>query len=107
TYLTPFLRKGKKKAFTKKFTNYFKDNEKRMQYKSEQAANRPVGSGHVESAIRRIVNMRIKAPGSFWEPARAEAILFLRSKLLYGQWQNLMHYHFAAKNTETPALNHA
>jgi hypothetical protein len=29
----------------------------------------PVGSGQVESAVRRVVNLRFKAPGSFWKEA--------------------------------------
>lgn len=53
---------------------------------SVRAAKRPTGSGAVESAIRRILNLRIKAPGSFWTPEAAETMIFLRSKLLYHRW---------------------
>ena len=44
------------------------------------------GSGCVEGAIRRVINLRLKAPGTFWTPAMAECFLFLRSQLLSGRW---------------------
>ena len=38
------------------------------------------------SAIRRVVNLRLKAPGTFWLKEMAECFLFLRSQLLSGRW---------------------
>lgn len=70
----------------KKWTNYFKTNEKRMQYQHFKQVNVPCGSGCVESAIRRVINLRIKAPGSFWLKEMAECFLFLRSQLISGRW---------------------
>ncbi len=70
----------------KKWQNYFERNSQRMQYQRFKQAHIPCGSGCVESAIRRVINLRLKAPGSFWTKPMAECFLFLRSQLLSGRW---------------------
>lgn len=60
-----------------------------MQYATNSEKNLPIGSGVVESAIRRVINMRVKAPGSFWKLDFAETVIYLRAQLLYGRWENL------------------
>ena len=57
-----------------------------MQYKAFKAACIPCGSGCVESAIRRVINLRLKSTGTFWKCDMAEYFLFLRSQLLSGRW---------------------
>jgi hypothetical protein len=74
----------------KKFTNYFAANRKRMQYAQFKAKGLPCGSGHVESAIRRVINLRLKAPGTFWLKEMAECFLFLRSQVISGRWKTFM-----------------
>ena len=46
----------------------------------------PLGSGAVESAIRRVINLRLKSNGMFWSPENAESILHLRCQILSTQW---------------------
>lgn len=75
----------------KKWSSYFSENKSRMQYQSFQNAFIPCGSGCVESAIRRVINLRLKAPGTFWTPQMAEVFLFLRSQLLSGRWTIMLH----------------
>ncbi len=70
----------------KKWESYFDKHRKRMQYASFEQQGIPCGSGCVESAIRRVINMRLKSPGIFWIKERAEYFLFLRSQLLSGRW---------------------
>lgn len=77
-------------AAMKKWEEYFLRNAQRMQYRRFQAAHLPCGSGHVESAIRRVINLRLKAPGTFWRQDMAEYFLFLRSQLLSGRWKIFM-----------------
>ena len=77
----------KKEQALKKWQAYFERNEKRIQYETFKAKHIPCGSGHVESAIRRVINMRLKAAGSFWTPEMAECFLFLRSQLVSGRWK--------------------
>ena len=57
-----------------------------MAYAKLKAMKMPIGSGAVESAIRRVINLRLKAPGTFWTRDMAEYFLFLRSQLLSGRW---------------------
>lgn len=60
-----------------------------MAYAQLMALNLPIGSGAVESAIRRVVNLRLKGPGIFWCKANAEAILRLRAYYKAGRWNIL------------------
>jgi hypothetical protein len=80
---------GCKRAVAKKAREYFLDNAPRLQYAHFQAQAIPRGSGIVESAIRRVINLRVKSTGSFWLRAKAETMIFLRAKLLYGRWHHL------------------
>jgi hypothetical protein len=73
----------------KKLKSYFISNESRMQYAKNRAKKYPIGSGVIESAIRRVINMRVKSPGSFWKLGCAETVIYLRAQLLYGRWKNL------------------
>lgn len=73
----------------KKLKSYFLSNESRMQYATNRAKKHPIGSGVIESAIRRVINMRVKSPGSFWKLSCAEDVIYLRAQLLYGRWENL------------------
>lgn len=75
------------KGAAKKFKTYFFDNQKRMKYAQFRHKRMPIGSGFIESAIRRVVNLRLKSTGSFWLLENAEALLFLRATFLYGRWE--------------------
>jgi hypothetical protein len=60
------LKGPKKKQGLKKWQSYFAPNEKRMCYETFKEKHIPQGSGCVESAIRRVINLRLKSAGSFW-----------------------------------------
>lgn len=75
------------KAALKKLDNYFGDHSK-FQYKVFQDSGLPTGSGSIESAIRRVVNLRVKGAGMFWKKKNAENIIFLRSLVLTGKLRN-------------------
>jgi len=49
----------------------------------------PLGSGAVESAIRRVVNLRLKGPCIFWHRENANKMLMLRSFYKAGRWNIL------------------
>ncbi|MEW5826718.1 MAG: hypothetical protein AB1778_07785 [Candidatus Bipolaricaulota bacterium] len=57
-----------------------------MRYHYLKQRGLPIGSGAVESAIRRIVNLRLKNPGTFWRPDNAERMLYLRCRAKAGRW---------------------
>jgi hypothetical protein len=80
----------KRKAALKKFKNYFADNSHRMQYSTFRNLGLPTGSGCVESAVRRVINLRLKSPGILWKAQTAEIMLFLRSTSLCGRWKNML-----------------
>jgi hypothetical protein len=80
---------GTTSKIMRKLKSYFVANKNRMRYAASRAMNCPIGSGVIESAIRRVVNMRVKAPGSFWKLGFAETVIHLRAQLLYGRWENL------------------
>lgn len=75
----------------RKWHSFFQPNQSRMNYAHFQSLHIPRGSGSVESAIRRVINLRLKAPGSFWSFDMAEIFLFLRSQLLSGRWLIFIH----------------
>jgi DNA polymerase-3 subunit epsilon len=65
---------------------YFQTHEVRMQYDKFRAEGLPIGSGVIESGVRRIVNLRLKGSSIFWLPENAEAILYLRCQVKSGRW---------------------
>lgn len=69
--------------------DYFVKNRTRMAYARLRALKMPIGSGSVESAIRRVVNLRLKGPCLFWCKENAEAILLLRCYWKAGRWNLL------------------
>jgi hypothetical protein len=68
---------------------YVVKNRSRMVYAKLSAMKLPIGSGAMESTVRRMVNLRLKGPRIFWCRARAEAILLLRSYYTAGRWNML------------------
>lgn len=50
----------------------------------------PLGSGAIESAIRRVVNLRLKGNGLLWYEDNAEAMLVLRAAALTDRWQETL-----------------
>eukprot|EP00825_Cyclidium_porcatum_P040375 TRINITY_DN5094_c0_g1_i3.p1 TRINITY_DN5094_c0_g1~~TRINITY_DN5094_c0_g1_i3.p1 ORF type:complete len:254 (-),score=4.99 TRINITY_DN5094_c0_g1_i3:207-968(-) len=70
---------------------YFMKNERRMVYSKFRENKLLCGSGIVESAIRRIINLRFKCPSSFWDEKNLEGLIYLRAILLSKRW-NIMIY---------------
>jgi len=60
----------------------------RRLYKKIREMGLPTGSGTVESAIRRIINLRVKGTSIFWKRKNAEKMIFLRSLVLTGKIRN-------------------
>jgi len=69
--------------------NYFHHNAARMNYFQMQLEQLPLGSGAMESAIRRVVNLRLKGAGIFWHEDSANALLMLRSYYKAGRTQDI------------------
>lgn len=74
----------------KKSLAYFEKHLTHMTYMDFDEMNLPVGSGQVESAVRRVVNLRFKAPGSFWKEDNVEQLMHLRAYFKAGRWDELI-----------------
>lgn len=66
--------------------NYFTNHRERMCYADYEASNLLCGSGLVESAIRRVINLRYKNTSTFWDKATVEKLYFLRGAVLSKRW---------------------
>jgi len=65
---------------------YFEKHIVHMQYTTFREQKLLCGSGAVESAIRRIINLRFKNVSSFWLEEHLEPLCFLRATFLSGRW---------------------
>jgi hypothetical protein len=60
-----------------------------MDYARIAALKLPIGSGAIESTIRRVVNLRLKGASIYWHKTSAEAVLLLRSYYKAERWKHL------------------
>ena len=65
---------------------YVETHAHRMRYVTLEMRQLPIGSGQVESAVRRVVNLRFKAPGSFWTETTVSGLMHLRAAFKTGRW---------------------
>jgi len=61
-----------------------------LDYDEMRRRGLPIGSGAIESAIRRVVNQRLKGNGLMWGVGNAEGMLLLRAAALTGRWDEEM-----------------
>jgi len=71
----------------------------RLNYSKARWAKMPIGSGSMESAVRRVINLRLKGPGIFWHEEHAEQMLMLRAYYKSKHWQVLTNKAFATTLT--------
>jgi len=77
---------GRNAKDLRKKLDYFKERRARMDYAAFLLRGTPIGSGAVESAVRRVVNLRFKGNGIYWDEDNVEGMLHLRSQVLAGRW---------------------
>lgn len=58
----------------------------RLKYPHFRSLGVPIGSGAIESSIRRVINLRLKGNGIFWREANAEAMLQIRAQVITDRW---------------------
>jgi hypothetical protein len=61
----------------------------RLAYAKFRRRKLPVGSGAIESAIRRVINLRMKGNSIFWKEENAEGMLVLRGLVLSRRWPEI------------------
>ena len=59
----------------------------RMDYARYRRRGLPSGSGAIESAVRRVINLRLKGAGISWLEDNAEAMLVIRANVLCKRWE--------------------
>jgi len=79
---------------------YLDKHEAHLRYDWFGYRGRPVGSGAIESAIRRVINLRLKGNGIYWREENAEAMLVLRAAVLTGRWQETLERSQVAMATD-------
>jgi hypothetical protein len=67
---------------------YFRRHTRRMQYQEFHEQDRPIGSGTIESGIKRFKH-RLAGPGMRWSRPAAERMLVLRAAVLSGSFDQL------------------
>jgi hypothetical protein len=77
------------KAITRAL-RYMEAHAHRMRYATLEARKLSIGSGQVESAVRRVINLRFKAPGSFWTETTVSGLMHLRAAFKAGRWDDVM-----------------
>jgi hypothetical protein len=63
---------------------------RRLRYAVFRSWRLPMGSGAIESTLRRVVNLRLKGNSLYWTEANAEAVLQLRAAVVSGRWDEVV-----------------
>jgi hypothetical protein len=72
--------------------NYFVTHgltHRRMDYSLSRAHHTPIGSGAIESAVRRVINLRVKSNAVYWLRHNAETMIRLRAWIKAGRAEEL------------------
>jgi len=69
--------------------DFWDRNRDRLRYAEALKAAMPIGSGAVESSVRRVVNLRMKGASISWTERHAEGILHLRAYAKSTRWPEL------------------
>lgn len=80
---------GTKNKLIVREREYFIKNRSRMEYAAMARLKFPMGSGAMESTIRRVVNQRLKSPGVFWLEETANEMILLRAYYKAGRWEHI------------------
>ncbi len=86
---------GRRSKKVKSHMDYFGENKERMRYKAFRARGLTIGSGAIESAVRRVVNLRLKSNAKYWRSENAEHMLLSRSYLKAGRFDDLFAWSLA------------
>ena len=64
----------------------------RMPYERLRRRGVPMGSGAIESTIRRVINLRLKGNGIYWTEDNAEAVFQLRAAVVSRRWDEVLEH---------------
>jgi hypothetical protein len=113
------LVRGRRSKAIKDQIAYIEAHIAHMDYASLRSEHLAIGSGVVESGVRRVINLRFKSAATFWREDHLEPLICLRAILKSGRWDAFMlaslsrRYHVslspdgAAPANDLPALRAA
>ena len=84
------LARGRRGRAVNKEAEYLEQHIDHMRYHELRTAGLLIGSGIVESAVRRIINMRFKSASMCWRTDHLLPLLYLRAILKAGRWDTFM-----------------
>lgn len=64
---------------------------RRMDYSNSRAHQMPIGSGAIESAVRRVIHLRVKSNAVYWLRDNAETMIRLRAWIKARRAEELFH----------------
>lgn len=62
-----------------------------MDYSLSVSNHLPIGSGAIESAVRRVINLRVKSNATYWLRENAETIIRFRAWIKAGRAEEIFH----------------
>ena len=65
---------------------------RRLRYEVFRSWRLPMGSGAIESTIRRVINLRLKGNSLYWTEENAEAVFQLRAAVVSGRWDEIVEH---------------
>jgi hypothetical protein len=64
----------------------------RLRYHCFRNRGVPLGSGAIESTIRRVIDLRLKGNSVYWTEENAEAVFPLRAAVVSGRWEEIVEH---------------
>lgn len=80
----------RKNETIRRCTAYLEKHLSKTQYADFKRLGLMCGSGIVESAIRRVINLRFKNAATFWYEENVEKMYFLRATVLSRRWDTII-----------------
>lgn len=84
------LARGRRASEIKDEIAYLEGHLPHLRYAELRAEHLPIGSGVVESGIRRVVNLRFKSASMLWKEEHVEPLLYLMAILKSGRWDSFI-----------------
>jgi hypothetical protein len=92
TVITELLKRarGRRSKSVKEKVAYLVKHREHLKYLSYRNMKLPIGSGVVESTVRRVINLRFKSASMAWKVEHLEPLLYLRAILKAGHWERFL-----------------
>lgn len=84
------LCRGRRSKKITSLLDYIDRNRTRLNFPLFRKLHVPLGSGVIESAVRRVINLRLKGPGIIWEEENVEKMLHMRAQMKLGSWNRFV-----------------